>query len=254
MIAFFIFCILLHLATGFAGFCAVGGVIRHRFITFVTLKFFALAVFVNIVRVIGRATFLAFVLAGATITLAQRIADPYMIERIVAVDRLDRTTHIPALSAGARRANHPIAIAAGFAICIAAARRTIRLGNARTRRGVQFFASPVASQITTIALTAVTVLSVATLGTIGTRRAVGFSNTRTCRGVQLFASPGASQIATIALASVAILSVATFGAVGTRRAIGFGNTRTRRGVQLFANAGASLITRLAFAIVAIFSG
>ena len=94
-------------------------------IAFVTLKFLTLTVFVNVVRVVGCATLLAFVFAGAAVTLAQRIADPYMIERIVAVDRLDRTTNIPALSAGARRANDAVAIAARFAVCVAGTRRAV---------------------------------------------------------------------------------------------------------------------------------
>ena len=80
------------------------------------------------------------------------------------------------MSAGARRANDAVAIAARFAIRVAGARRAIGFSNTRTRRSIQLFASPRTSQIATLAFAAVAVLSVATFGTIGTRCTVGFGN------------------------------------------------------------------------------
>ena len=102
--------------------------------------FLALAVFVNVFGTVRFATFLACVLAGTTIPVAKLISNPYMIERVVAVDRLDRTTHITGLRVGASYTVHAVAIAARFAIRIAGTRRAVGFGNARTRRSVQFLA------------------------------------------------------------------------------------------------------------------
>ena len=85
----------------------------------------ALTVFVNVFGTVRFATFLAFVLAGAAVTVAKLIPNPYMIERVVAVDRLDRTAHITGLRIGASYTLHAVAIAARFAIRIAGTRRAV---------------------------------------------------------------------------------------------------------------------------------